>query len=192
MQSAGQSPYQGSVYNQPPLILSLIGYLLQFKQFYAVQLFYICLDVLNAILLYKILQLHRPQQVRELEEEQVLREMSATNSTSALQQQASKYTTLHLLPSLPELSAALYLLNPYTWMASVALSPTLLFNTAVLVLLYAALAHRALLALPALALATYLVPHAIVLVAPVIVLLRLRVSDSLEQYIQHTCRANHR
>eukprot|EP00029_Vermamoeba_vermiformis_P001390 TRINITY_DN11562_c0_g1_i1.p1 TRINITY_DN11562_c0_g1~~TRINITY_DN11562_c0_g1_i1.p1 ORF type:complete len:426 (+),score=145.81 TRINITY_DN11562_c0_g1_i1:73-1350(+) len=176
LQSAGQSPYQGSVYNQPPLILSLIGYLLQFKQFYAVQLFYICLDVLNAILLYKILQLHRPQQVRELEEEQVLREMSATNSTSALQQQASKYTTLHLLPSLPELSAALYLLNPYTWMASVALSPTLLFNTAVLVLLYAALAHRALLALPALALATYLVPHAIVLVAPVIVLLRLRLA----------------
>jgi phosphatidylinositol glycan class U len=175
LQSVGQSPYQGSVYNQPPLILMLIGYLLQFKQYYAVQLFYICLDVLNAVLLYKILQLHRPQQVRELEEEQVLREMSAGES-SALQQQASKYTTLHLLPTLPELSAALYLLNPYTWMSTVALSPTLLFNSAVLLLLYAALAHRALLALLALALATYLVPHAFVLVAPVTVLLHLRLS----------------
>lgn len=178
LQSVGQSPYQGSVYNQPPLILMLIGYLLQFKQYYAVQLFYICLDVLNAVLLYKILQLHRPQQVRELEEEQVLREMSAGES-SALQQQASKYTTLHLLPTLPELSAALYLLNPYTWMSTVALSPTLLFNSAVLLLLYAALAHRALLALLALALATYLVPHAFVLVAPVTVLLHLRVCLAL-------------
>jgi phosphatidylinositol glycan class U len=154
LQSAGQSPYQGSVYNQPPLILTLIGHLLHFQHYYAVQLFYICLDVLSAVLLYKILQLHRPQQVRELEEERVLREMSADDQRGALQQQASKYTTLHLLPSLPELGAALYLLNPYTWMATVALSPSTLFNAAVLLLLYAALAHRALLALAALLYAT--------------------------------------
>jgi len=131
LHSLGQSPYAGSAYHQPPLLLALF-YPFQNVPDYWAQAFFIVLDLINAKILHGIAKAYKKIQIEDIREETVLHE------------QPNKLPGP--IENLPEIVAALYLFNPYTIFTCVGMSTAILNNFALLGTIYFGLKGNAIFA----------------------------------------------
>ncbi|EGC39428.1 hypothetical protein DICPUDRAFT_147853 [Dictyostelium purpureum] len=152
LRELGLSPYAGSVYHQPPLVLLLFLPILKMNEFIqfnitSSQLFFVLVDCLIAVSLREI-----------------------TKSVSKVLPNEMKPLSKDSI--LPNLTAALYLFNPFTLFTCVGMSTIILTNLAIVLSLYFSLKGKLFLSVFSVSMSAYLGIYPIILIFPVAFILK--------------------
>ena len=168
----GQSPYEGDIVHDPPLVLSLMAVVTEISEEYGMIVLFTVLDILTGTLLLRGIDLQRKRQI-DADNKRKFPEAA----TSEREDQSNRIQTyLRIMPEeewegVREVLFALYFLNPLTLLVSATQSSVVLHNYAV-ALCYSAILGQSLSAPVSLAIATYLNPYTLFLLVPLMLIFR--------------------
>ncbi|KAI9491481.1 GPI transamidase component-like protein [Zychaea mexicana] len=144
-------PYDGGLFHQAPLLLSIFSFLTSIPNYYTIPLLYSFIDITIAHCLYRIKQT-KPQPTPLSNE---------TNATT----NNNNGNTLQ-----PHLVAALYLFNPFTVLSCVSRSSIIFSNLSIVMAILCAQRDRRAMAMGWIAFATYLGLYPAMLVPPLVLM----------------------